>query len=203
MANFRERDFYEFNQTTSILQTKESSGHKYLTPLESLFEDFEISSPESFDSDFENSKHHKGNTLKPIEGPYLTIVDYNAYSPIRQMVTPIEPYSQFQIVTTYELCPLARIIKEIEEVNEQMLYYFSKENLLRDIYLRSLMNSQGFIAISIFSNFPRIKKILNKLPLLEQRSKVVKNALKLSEPEVFELFNDTVRLRKSWKRWVL
>ncbi|QGN16377.1 protein SRO9 [Kluyveromyces marxianus] len=203
MANFRERDFYEFNQTTSILQAKESSGHKYLTPLESLFEDFEISSPESFDSDFENSKLHKGNTLKPIEGPYLTTVDYNAFSPIRQMVTPIEPYSQFQIVTTYELCPLARIIKEIEEVNEQMLYYFSKENLLRDIYLRSLMNSKGFIAISIFSNFPRIKKILNKLPLLEQRSKVVKNALKLSEPEVFELFNDTVRLRKSWKRWVL
>lgn len=141
------------------------------------------------------------NGIVTNSGP--TTVDFNGLTPIRQLITKLPPFGEFQIVTTYELCPLAQIVWEIQQVNAQVLYYFSKNNLLRDVYLRSLMNKEGFVPIKIFSEFPRIKKLLPKLLLAEQRTKVLVNSFRLSVPEVFDMQEDKVRLKESWKMWLL
>ncbi|CDO92040.1 unnamed protein product [Kluyveromyces dobzhanskii CBS 2104] len=200
-------DFYKYDDCFSLLPSAESQEYVQVTPLTPLFENYEkarfseTSSVEKRDDDLEYVP--RKCLLNDLISSRPVTIDFNDVTEIRQIVTQLPPFGEFQIVTRYELSPLAGIIKEIEDVNSQILFYFSTDNLLRDIYLRSLMGKDGFLLIRTFSEFPRIKKLLPKLTMAEQKTKVLKNAFKLSEPELFEIVGDMVRLRDSWERWVL
>lgn len=130
-------------------------------------------------------------------------IDHNGFTYIRQHTSYLDNSRKVQVVTAYELSPLVQIFWEIEQVNRQVLYYFSKENLIKDQYLRKLMDQEGFVEVISLANFPRIKKILPKLLLADQRAKVLLLAFKCSEPEVFEVKNRSVRLRQSWMGWII
>merc|ERR1719160_1088793 len=45
-------------------------------------------------------------------------------------------------------------------VQRQVEYYFSAENLQKDMYLRQQMNEQGWVNIHIIAGFNRLRKLL-------------------------------------------
>ncbi|MCO5557393.1 hypothetical protein L7F22_010956 [Adiantum nelumboides] len=79
-------------------------------------------------------------------------------------------------------------------VVKQIEYYFSVENLCRDIYLRSKMDEWGFVPVSVIANFNRVRAITsNPYFILE--------ALRLSN--VVEVQGDKVRKKGDWANWLL
>ena len=49
-------------------------------------------------------------------------------------------------------------------LTRQIEYYFSPKNLHRDIYLRSLMDNDGYVNIAEIVKFNRIRELLHSLP---------------------------------------
>merc|ERR1719353_611232 len=45
-------------------------------------------------------------------------------------------------------------------VQRQVEYYFSAENLAKDMYLRKQMNNEGWVNIHIIAGFNRLRKLL-------------------------------------------
>ncbi|KAL4203233.1 hypothetical protein AMTRI_Chr01g102990 [Amborella trichopoda] len=81
----------------------------------------------------------------------------------------------------------ANVVKQIE-------YYFSVDNLCRDFFLRSKMDDQGWVPISIIANFNRVKKMTTNIPF-------ILDALRNSD-EV-ELQGDKIRKRHDGPSWHL
>ncbi|KAI3450077.1 hypothetical protein Pfo_006742 [Paulownia fortunei] len=80
----------------------------------------------------------------------------------------------------------ANIVKQIE-------YYFSDENLQNDPYLISLMDSQGWVPISIIADFKRVKRMNAEIPF-------ILDALQASE--TIEVQGEKVRRRNEWSKWI-
>ncbi|KAK7496535.1 hypothetical protein BaRGS_00012187, partial [Batillaria attramentaria] len=81
-------------------------------------------------------------------------------------------------------------------VKKQIEYYFSPENLEKDIFLRKRMDKQGWIPIVLVAGFPRVKSLTSDMS-------IIFDALKDSE-EV-ELSGDfmSIRKRKDPELWPL
>lgn len=78
---------------------------------------------------------------------------------------------------------------------QQMEYYFSIENLCKDIYLRRQMNSKGLVPISVLANFNRVRSLSKgDLNLVVMACRWAPSA---------EVVGEKVRLRKDWSQWVL
>ncbi|KAG9289046.1 hypothetical protein G9A89_015595 [Geosiphon pyriformis] len=77
---------------------------------------------------------------------------------------------------------------------QQIEYYFSIENLCKDIYLRSNMDPYGFVDIALLANFNRVK-------LLTLDENLVREALLNSY--VIEVSGDKARKRDGWEMWLL
>ena len=77
-------------------------------------------------------------------------------------------------------------------------YYFSIENLCKDVYLRSHMDSQGFVFLDLLAQFNRIKQLTNDMDLIRQAC---------LHSQTIEYVNvdgiDRVRARQGWDQWVL
>ncbi|GME73500.1 unnamed protein product [Ambrosiozyma monospora] len=74
-------------------------------------------------------------------GPYIPYgaPAYNSYIP--QPIAPTDKKAREALLTT---------------LANQIDYYFSAENLLKDIYLRKNMNDHGFLPLSVISSFHRV-----------------------------------------------
>ncbi|RIA82146.1 hypothetical protein C1645_835849 [Glomus cerebriforme] len=77
---------------------------------------------------------------------------------------------------------------------QQIEYYFSIENLCKDIYLRNNMDSEGYVPISLLAGFNRVKA-------LTMDEKLVREALLMSY--IVEVIGDKVRKREGWEFWLL
>ena len=77
-------------------------------------------------------------------------------------------------------------------------YYFSVENLCKDMYLRSHMDSQGFVFLELLAQFNRIKQLTNDMEL-------IRSACQQSQIVEFVSVDgiDRVRARERWHQWVL
>jgi la-related protein 1 len=78
-------------------------------------------------------------------------------------------------------------------------YYFSLENLLKDMYLRKQMDSKGFVFFSVIAGFNRIKQLTTDPDL-------IKLVCYQSRNIEFRIGNDgkeRLRLREGWEQWVL
>jgi len=78
---------------------------------------------------------------------------------------------------------------------QQIEYYFSIENLCKDIYLRNNMDSEGYVPISLIAGFNRVKA-------LTMDEKLVREALLMNNYN-FEVKDDKVRKRDGWEFWLL
>ncbi|KAH6834289.1 hypothetical protein C2S53_004652 [Perilla frutescens var. hirtella] len=80
----------------------------------------------------------------------------------------------------------ASIVKQIE-------YYFSDENLQNDAYLISLMDSQGWVPISIIADFKRVKRMNVEISFIREA---------LQASETIEVQGEKVRRRNEWSKWI-
>ncbi|CAN6481231.1 unnamed protein product [Victoria cruziana] len=84
-----------------------------------------------------------------------------------------------------QLCAL--LVKQIE-------YYFSGDNLCKDIYLRKNMDEQGWVPISVIANFNRVRQLTNSIPFILDS---------MRGSSVVEIQGDKIRRRNDWSNWLL
>jgi la-related protein 1 len=83
--------------------------------------------------------------------------------------------------------------------NSSSEYYFSISNLCHDLYLRSHMDSQGFVLLGVIANFNRMKELnsnLEQLKLVCQQSQLLEWRLGVDG-------KDRIRKREGWDKWVV
>lgn len=76
-----------------------------------------------------------------------------------------------------------------KQIKDQIEFYFSDSNLLKDKFLSSLINKDenGYVDLNIISNFNRMKKLTKK----------VKNIIKAIEnSDLVELNDDKTKIRR-------
>jgi len=101
-------------------------------------------------------------------------------------------------------------------LKEQIEYYFSVENLCKDIYLRQQMDEEGFINLSTLFKFKRTKSLINVAQEIDKKenttakyddswsTNLIINSLTGSEIVEVKKDNDNIKLRKKydWKNWL-
>lgn len=78
-------------------------------------------------------------------------------------------------------------------------YYFSVDNLCKDLFLRKHMDSQGFVFLSVITDFNRIRQLTQDVELVRYaclQSRVIDFR---TGPDGL----DRLRPRDGWKQWVL
>ncbi|GJJ75070.1 la-related protein 1 [Entomortierella parvispora] len=76
---------------------------------------------------------------------------------------------------------------------QQMEYYFSIENLCKDVYMRNQMDSEGWVPLSLVANFNRVKNLTTDHALIKET---------LKSSKVIELQGDRIRKRGDWASWI-
>lgn len=85
-------------------------------------------------------------------------------------------------------------------VKQQVEYYFSIENLAKDVHLRKHMDSQGFVPLQVIADFPRVKRFT------QGDTDFVKAACMTSEDvdvRVGEDGQERLRKRRDWENFVM
>jgi la-related protein 1 len=127
-----------------------------------------------------------GSALSPIQTDMHGI--YGGYPTMFPGIMSAIPYN-----ATLE--PMALL----STVSAQVEYYFSIENLCKDMYLRSNMDSQGWVPLSVIAGFNRIKSLTEDLNL-------IRHVCQMSPNIEFRPGDDgTDRIRKldKWDQWIL
>jgi la-related protein 1 len=78
-------------------------------------------------------------------------------------------------------------------------YYFSVDNLCKDMFLRRHMDSQGFVLLTFIASFKRIKNLNEDFEFLRQCCRQLRNV----EYHFGEDGYDRLRPRDTWEQWVL
>ncbi|KAK0276780.1 hypothetical protein LTR35_010174 [Friedmanniomyces endolithicus] len=106
--------------------------------------------PESYYGRYNNNAY--GPSQPPPGQAYTPgMYDYNGYP---MSATPYQPYIDHQYLMAM--------------VNLQLEYYFSIDNLLKDMFLRKNMDSQGFVFLDLVASFNRIKQLTQDRSLLKE-----------------------------------
>src|SRR5271168_2172760 len=75
-------------------------------------------------------------------------------------------------------------------------YYFSIDNLCKDMYLRNNMDSQGYVFLSVIADFKRIKTLTEDMDLLRHVCGQLKNIeYRPGEGDV-----DRLRRKEGWEQ---
>ncbi|XP_021649855.2 la-related protein 1C isoform X2 [Hevea brasiliensis] len=80
------------------------------------------------------------------------------------------------------------------KIVNQIDYYFSNENLIKDTFLRQNMDDQGWVPIKLIAGF-------NKVSHLTDNIQFISEAIRSST--VVEVQGDKVRRRNDWMRWIM
>ncbi|KAK4781116.1 hypothetical protein SAY87_017222 [Trapa incisa] len=81
----------------------------------------------------------------------------------------------------------ARILNQIE-------YYFSDENLIKDTYLRQNMDVQGWVPVNLIAGFKKVTNLTDNINLILDS---------IQASAVVEVQGDKVRKRNDWIRWIM
>ncbi|XP_034683110.1 la-related protein 1C isoform X2 [Vitis riparia] len=76
----------------------------------------------------------------------------------------------------------------------QIDYYFSNENLIKDIYLRQNMDEQGWVPVKLIAGFKKVK-------LLTENIQLILEAVRTST--IVEVQGDKLRKRGDWMKWIM
>ena len=77
----------------------------------------------------------------------------------------------------------------------QIEHYFSKQNLVRDIFLRQRMDREGYIPCEMLFGFPRVRAMCFSIEFMLA-------AIKDSDVLDVDIENEKVRVKGSWKAWL-
>ncbi|KAF2842369.1 hypothetical protein M501DRAFT_928338 [Patellaria atrata CBS 101060] len=114
---------------------------------------------------------------------YTGIYDYSSMQPMS--AGPYSPY-----IDSYTL---------IQMVTHQLEYYFSLDNLCKDMFLRKHMDSQGFVFLTVIADFNRIKNLTTDIELIKMVCYQSRNI----EFKTGIDGKDRLRKREGWEQWVL
>lgn len=78
-------------------------------------------------------------------------------------------------------------------------YYFSVDNLCKDMFLRKHMDSQGFVFLTVIADFNRIKQLTTDLELIRS----VCYQSQSIEYKIGADGRDRLRRRDGWEMWIL
>ncbi|KAK7309381.1 hypothetical protein RJT34_06054 [Clitoria ternatea] len=80
------------------------------------------------------------------------------------------------------------------KIVNQIDYYFSGQNLIKDTFLRKNMDDQGWVPIKLIAGF-------NKVMHLTDNIQFILDAVRTSS--VVEVQGDKIRRRNDWRRWIM
>ncbi|KAL0016934.1 hypothetical protein SO802_004003 [Lithocarpus litseifolius] len=106
---------------------------------------------------------------------------------------PVEPYSHRPIIPhpppLYIPVPESLPVLLLKQID----YYFSDANLVKDDYLRSNMDDQGWVPIALIASFPRVRSLTTNVQLILDS---------LRSSTIVEVQDDKVRRHNEWKKWI-
>ncbi|EGW29872.1 uncharacterized protein SPAPADRAFT_57384 [Spathaspora passalidarum NRRL Y-27907] len=97
---------------------------------------------------------------------------------------------------------------------QQLDYYFSLENLIRDVYLRKNMDGEGWVSLSLILEFKRVKIIINSIQnevegdvdaiILDAVKQCNNLEIKYSGEESSAKLEDVqLRVKENYEQWLL
>ncbi|CAN4123019.1 unnamed protein product [Withania somnifera] len=122
-------------------------------------------------------------------GPYFYISTLNP-----------EPYGGVPIITQAPQLPqhLPLVDPKLPpSLVNQIEYYFSDANLVKDDFLRSQMDEEGWVPIKLIANFPRVKTMTEKVQ--SDNIQFILYCLRVST--FVEVQDEKVRRRDGWRKW--
>ncbi|KAG5368859.1 putative HTH La-type RNA-binding protein [Yarrowia sp. C11] len=76
----------------------------------------------------------------------------------------------------------------------QVEYYFSVENLCKDLFMRKQMNSAGLVPLTLIAGFNRVKALAHDPAVFMQACRFAPS---------LQVVGDRIRLQQGWEQWVL
>ncbi|GAB7361030.1 hypothetical protein MBLNU230_g1071t1 [Neophaeotheca triangularis] len=133
-------------------------------------------------------------------------IDHTYPSRFYQQPSPMHPQMPAYAAYPYEY-PVAPVgYEQFVDVNavslavrNQIEYYFSLDNLLKDEFLRKQMDSQGFVLLEVIASFHRIKTMTTDANLI----KAVCLQSPVVEIRVGDDGKERLRAREGWDKWIL
>ncbi|KAF2869705.1 hypothetical protein BDV95DRAFT_608547 [Massariosphaeria phaeospora] len=121
-------------------------------------------------------------------------------------VAPIQPYGMYEYQAVQQpmsAMPFSPYGTEpfnlFAMVTTQLEYYFSVDNLCRDMFLRKNMDSKGFVYLSVIADFRRIKQLTSDMELI----KLVCFQSRTIDFRIGHDGKERLRRREGWEQWVL
>ncbi|KAM3304502.1 la-related protein 1C [Capsicum chacoense] len=111
-----------------------------------------------------------------------------------------EPYSSVPIISQAPQLPhhLPLVDPNLPpSLINQIEYYFSDANLVKDDFLRSNMDEEGWVPINLIANFPRVKNLTDKV----QSDNIQFILYCLRASTFLEVQDEKVRRRDGWRKW--
>jgi la-related protein 1 len=119
--------------------------------------------------------------------------------PPLQTVGPVFDYPGMQTMSAVPYDPYMEQYSLLAMVTMQLEYYFSIDNLCKDVFLRKQMDSKGFVPLTVIQKFKRIQSLTTDPGLLRfacQESEIIE--IVIGEDGV-----DRLRRQDGWDKWVL
>ncbi|CAM0146764.1 unnamed protein product [Urochloa decumbens] len=107
---------------------------------------------------------------------------------------PAYPYFQAPSEPQPEPEPELDVEKERAKLLNQIEFYFSKENLCSDVYLRQQMDGQGWVDISLIAGFKKVQKLTKDLHYIKET---------VQTSSILEMQGDKIRKQNDWEKWVI
>lgn len=119
--------------------------------------------------------------------------------PPLQTTGPVFEYAGMQTLSAMPYNPYIEQYSVLAMVTMQLEYYFSIDNLCKDVYLRKHMDSQGFVFLAFIAKFRRIQSLTSEFDLLR---------FACQESEIIDIVTgedgiDRIRRQDGWEKWVL
>eukprot|EP00163_Fabomonas_tropica_P006511 TRINITY_DN1607_c0_g1_i1.p1 TRINITY_DN1607_c0_g1~~TRINITY_DN1607_c0_g1_i1.p1 ORF type:complete len:790 (-),score=273.37 TRINITY_DN1607_c0_g1_i1:573-2942(-) len=83
-----------------------------------------------------------------------------------------------------------------DAIKNQIEYYFSVDNLCRDLYLRRQMDQQGYVALASLAKFNRVRTLSSDVKFIAQ-------ALESSSVTQMNGDRSKIRAAEGWQSWVI
>ncbi|DBA77438.1 hypothetical protein WJX77_006299 [Trebouxia sp. C0004] len=126
--------------------------------------------------------------------PAQNMASQQVYYPISS--TMYYPPAAFGIPATVPGLPVISQEQLLLAVRQQIDYYFSIANLVKDVFLRSKMNEEGWIALHVIASFNRVRMLTPDLAMIMEA---------LTDSSTVELSGDNlfIRPRAGYQQWIL
>ncbi|EOA16435.1 hypothetical protein CARUB_v10004587mg [Capsella rubella] len=142
---------------------------------------------------------HAPPPVQPIPPQFMTA------QPIQPYASPV-PFPPDMAASYYPripfMTPLAHgpVFYHVQDpplhikLQNQIQYYFSDENLVTDVYLRSFMDENGFVPLRVVAGFKKVAELTDSIQQIVEA---------LQNSPVVEVQGDLIRKRHNWGKWVI